>query len=84
MPRGRNKTPAERALEVICSMAGYSFDEFQELLEKSQGDKACERAFPETSYKMVKKNYFKNSTIGKSEWQDLLNHITSPRDNFGG
>ena len=63
MARGRNKTPAERALEVICTMAGVSFEEFQEQLEKSQGDKASKRAFPETSYNMVKTNYFKNSSI---------------------
>ena len=50
MARGRNKTPAERALEVICTMAGVSFEEFQEQLEKSQGDKASKRAFPEQRF----------------------------------
>lgn len=83
MSRGRNKTPAERALEVICTMAGVSFEEFQEQLEKSQGNKASERAFPESSYNMVKTNYFKNSSISQQEWKDLYQHITSPKSNFG-
>ncbi len=52
MTRGRNKTPAERALEVICTMAGVSFEEFEEQLKKSQGNTATERAFPESSYKI--------------------------------
>jgi hypothetical protein len=30
--RGRNKTPAERALELVCAKAGISFAEFQVLL----------------------------------------------------
>ena len=83
MARGRNKTPAERALEVICTMAGVSFDEFQELLKKSQGDKAREREFPESSYNMVKTNYFKNSSISQSEWKEIYQHISNPKSNFG-
>lgn len=83
MSRGRNKTPAERALEVICTMAGVSFDEFQELLKKSQGDKAKEREFPESSYNMVKTNYFKNSSISQSEWEEIYQHISNPKSNFG-
>lgn len=83
MPRGRNKTPAERALEVICTMAGVSFEEFQELLKKSQGNKASERDFPETSYNMVKTNYFKNSSINQQEWKELYQHITNPKSNYG-
>jgi len=83
MSRGRNKTPAERALEVICTMAGVSFEEFQEQLEKSQGDKASKRAFPDSSYNMVRTNYFKNSSISQQEWKDLYQHITNPKSNFG-
>lgn len=83
MARGRNKTPAERALEVICTMAGVSFEEFQEQLKKSQGDKASHRAFLESSYEMVKKSYFKNSSVSKAQWKELYEHITKPRDNFG-
>jgi cytochrome P450 len=83
MARGRNKTPAERALEVICTMAGVPFDEFQQQLEKSQGDKANPRTFPESSYNMVKNNYFKNSSINQQEWKDLYQHITNPKSNFG-
>lgn len=84
MTRGRNKTPAERALEVICSMAGMPFNEFEKLLEKSQGSKASYRDFPESSYKMVKNNYFKNSSVSQDQWRELANHIRSPKDNFGG
>lgn len=83
MTRGRNKTPAERALEVICTMAGVSFEEFQEQLKKSQGNTATERAFPKSSYNMVKTNYFKNSSINQSEWKELYQHITNPKSNFG-
>lgn len=83
MARGRNKTPAERALEVICSMAGVPFKEFEELLENSQGDKASQRDFPESSYKMVKNNYFKNSSVSQDQWKDLVKHIKNPKDNFG-
>ena len=83
MTRGRNKTPAERALEVICTMAGVSFEEFQEQLKKSQGNTATERAFPESSYDMVKTNYFKKSSISQSEWKELYQHITNPKSNFG-
>jgi len=83
MTRGRNKTPAERALEVICTMAGVSFEEFEEQLKKSQGNTATERAFPESSYKMVKKQYFKNSSISKTEWKEIYEHIKNPKANFG-
>jgi len=83
MPRGRNKTPAERALEVICSMSGMTFQEFQELLDKSQGDKASQRVFPETSYDMIKNRYFKNSSVNLAQWKELASHVKSPRDNFG-
>lgn len=83
MSRGRNKTPAERALEVICSMAGVSFKEFEELLEKSQGSKATQRQFPESSYKMVKDNYFKHSSVSQTQWKELVDHIKKPKDNFG-
>lgn len=83
MTRGRNKTPAERALEVICTMADVSFEEFQEQLKKSQGNTATEREFPESSYNMVKTNYFKKSSISQQEWKDLYQHITNPKSNFG-
>jgi len=83
MARGRNKTPAERALEVICSMAGVPFKEFEQLLEKSQGDKAKLRPFPESSYNMVKNSYFKHSSVSQTQWRELVEHITNPRDNFG-
>ena len=83
MTRGRNKTPAERALEVICTMAGVSFDEFLDQLEKSQGDKASKRDFPESSYHMVKTNYFKNSSISQTEWKEIYQHISKPKTNFG-
>ena len=83
MARGRNKTPAERALEVICTMAGVSFEEFQEQLKKSQGEKAKAREFPESSYNMVKANYFKTSSISQAQWEELYEHITNPKSNFG-
>ena len=83
MTRGRNKTPAERALEAVCAMAGIPFEEFQELLKKSQGDKASHRIFPESSYEMVRKSYFKNSSISKAQWKEIHQHITKPKDNFG-
>lgn len=83
MTRGRNKTPAERALEVICTMAGVSFEEFEEQLKKSQGDKSSERSFPESSYDMVKKQYFKNSSISQAQWKELYGHISNPKSNFG-
>jgi len=82
MTRGRNKTPAERALELICTMANVPFSEFQEMLKKSQ--ESSERAFPETSYHMVKKQYFKDSEIREAQWQELYQHIKSPETNFGG
>lgn len=84
MARGRNKTPAERALEVICSMAGVPFKEFEGLLQKSQGTKASHRDFPESSYKMVKNSYFKNSSVSQAQWKELADHVISPKDNFGG
>ena len=83
MSRGRNKTPAERALEAICTMAGVPFKEFEELLEKSQGDKASERVFPESSYEMVRDSYFKNSSVSKAQWKELYEHISNPKTNFG-
>ena len=83
MSRGRNKTPAERALEVICTMAGVSFKEFEELLEKSQGNKASKRDFPLSSYLMVKNSYFKNSSINQAQWKELYEHISNPKSNFG-
>jgi hypothetical protein len=83
MSRGRNKTPAERALEVICSMAGVSFEEFEDLLKKSQGEKAGERSFPESSYEMVRKSYFKDSSITASQWRELYEHLKNPKTNFG-
>jgi cytochrome P450 len=73
---GRNKTPAERALEVICTMAGIPFSEFEQLLKKSQGDRARERDFPESSY-------FNNSSISKDEWRKLFQHCKEPKSNFG-
>lgn len=84
MNRGRRKTPAERALEVVCVMAGISFEEFQELLEKSQGDKASPREFPESSYNMVKNSYFKNSSLSQAQWKEIADHCKKPRTNFGG
>ena len=83
MSRGRNKTPAERALEAICTMAGVSFKEFEELLEKSQGNKASKRDFPESSYDMVRNSYFKNSSINQAQWEELYEHISNPKTNFG-
>ena len=83
MSRGRNKTPAERALEAICTMAGVSFKEFEELLEKSQGSKASKREFPESSYDMVRKSYFKNSSISQAQWKELYEHIQKPKSNYG-
>jgi hypothetical protein len=83
MSRGRNKTPAERALEVICCMAGVPFKEFQELLEKSQGSKASVRAFPESSYNMVRDSYFKSSSISQAQWKELYEHTKNPKSNFG-
>jgi hypothetical protein len=80
---GRNKTPAERALEVICTMAGIPFSEFEQLLKKSQGDRARERDFPESSYEMVRKSYFNNSSISKDEWRKLFQHCKEPKSNFG-
>jgi len=79
----RNKTPAERALEVICTMADVPFEDFQILLEKSQGNNASERPFPQTSYKMVKNSYFNQSEIPQEEWGELLQHIKKPKSNFG-
>ena len=43
MKRGRNKTPAERALELICAKANLSYEEFIVLVEKSQGEKSKSR-----------------------------------------
>ena len=83
MVRGRNKTPAERALEVICTMAGVSFKDFKCLPGKPQGDKATQRDFPESSYDMVRKSYFKNSSIKNDQWKELYEHIKNPRVNFG-
>ena len=82
MSRGRNKTPAERALELICTMANVPFSEFQEMLKKSQ--ESSERAFPESSYYMVRKLYFKDSKISQAQWEELYQHIKSPKTNFGG
>lgn len=79
----RNKTPAERALEVICAMADVPFEEFQRLLEKSQGNNASERPFPQSSYKMVKDSYFNQSEIPQEEWGELFQHIQKPKSNFG-
>ena len=83
MSRGRNKTPAERALEAICTMAGVPFQEFEELLEKSQGNKASKRDFPESSYDMVRNSYFKNSSINQAQWKELYEHISNPKLTFG-
>jgi hypothetical protein len=79
----RNKTPAERALELICTMADIPFEDFEDLLRKSQGDKATERQFPQSSYRMVKKNYLKGSGIDKKQWNDLYQHLKKPKSNFG-
>jgi hypothetical protein len=79
----RNKTPAERALEVICAKAGVPFEEFQILLEKSQGINATERIFPQSSYMMVKDSYLKQSEIPQEEWAELFQHIKKPKRNFG-
>ena len=81
--RGRNKTPAERALELVCAKAGISFAEFQVLLSNSQGDKACEREFPKTSYLLVDKNYLASSALTQEDWLEIFNHLKSPKDNFG-
>jgi hypothetical protein len=81
--RGRNKTPAERALELVCAKAGISFAEFQVLLSNSQGDKANERPFPETSYQLVEKNYLPSSALTQEDWLEIFNHLKSPNDNFG-
>ncbi len=50
MTRGRNKTHAERALELICTMAGVPFNEFQEMLKK----------LPLKMARIIKKVYFLN------------------------
>lgn len=81
--RGRNKTPAERALELICAKAGLSFEEFETLLLNSQGDKATIRSFPKRSYSLVKNNYLDDSSLEKAHWLNILNHVTKPKDNFG-
>ena len=81
--RGRNKNPAERALELVCAKAGVSFVEFQVLLSNSQGDKAHGRPFPETSYQLVEKSYLPSSALTKEDWLEIFNHLKSPKDNFG-
>ena len=81
--RGRNKTPAERALELVCAKAGISFAEFQVLLSNSQGDKAKGRPFPETSSQLVEKNYLPSSALTQEDWLEIFNHLKSPNDNFG-
>ena len=79
MKRGRNKTPAERALELICAKANLSYEEFIVLVEKSQGEKASPRHMPEGSYDNIKLQYVANSGISESQWRLLLAHILHPK-----
>ena len=83
MLKRKNKTPAERALEVICAMANVPFEDFCDLLERSQGDNASPRECPESSYNMVKHGYFKDSMITEDQWKDIFGHVSKPRKNFG-
>jgi len=81
MARGRNYTPAERALQLICAKAGASYKEFYALMEQSQGKEP--RTSPESSYKMVRENYLSDLETNAVDWTEMLNHIRSPRDKFG-
>ena len=65
-------------------MANVPFEDFIELLEKSQGEKATIREFPERSYRMVKESYFKSSSISQAQWKELYEHVRAPKTNFGG
>jgi len=81
MPRGRNYTPAERALQLICAKAGASYEEFYALMEQSQGKEP--RTSPESSYKMVRENYLSDLETNSVDWAEMLNHVRSPKDQFG-
>ena len=81
MGRGRNYTPAERALQLICAKAGASYEEFNSLMSQSQGKEP--RTSPESSYKMVKHNYLSDLETNAVDWAEMLNHVRSPRDGFG-
>jgi hypothetical protein len=81
MARGRNYTPAERALQLICAKAGLSYEEFCKLMEQSQGKEP--RVSPENSYKMVQENYLSDLETNAEDWAEMLNHVRGPRNGYG-
>ena len=86
MSRGRNKTPAERALEVICVLADVPYEDFCKVLEQSQGERCTPRPCPESSYDMVGKRYFRNALHQfppRELWLKVLEHVKSPKIDFG-
>jgi len=79
--RPRNYTPAERALQLICAKAGLSYEEFCELMEKSQGKEP--RVSPRSSYKMVRENYLSDLETNSEDWEAMLEHVRGPKKGFG-
>ena len=81
MSRGRNYTPAERALQLICAKAGCNYEEFAKLMEQSQGKSP--RTSPKSSYKMLVERYLSDLETNAVDWSEMLNHIRSPKRGFG-
>jgi len=81
MARGRNYTPAERALQLICAKAGLSYEEFSKLMEQSQGKEP--RVSPRNSYKMVQENYLSDLVTFAEDWEAMLDHVRGPKSGYG-
>tara|TARA_Y100001973_G_scaffold91179_1_gene139548 strand:- start:634 stop:891 length:258 start_codon:yes stop_codon:yes gene_type:complete len=81
MARGRNYTPAERALQLICAKAGASYEEFCKLMEQSQGKEP--RVSPKSSYKMLIERYLSDLETNAVDWAEMLNHVRGPKRGFG-
>ena len=77
----RKYTPAERALQLICAKAGIPFQEFQKLFEASQSQSF--RSSPESSYRMVQKNYLPEASEHQDLFRSMLAHVVSPKSGFG-
>lgn len=81
MSRGRNYTPAERALQLVCAKAGLSYERFCELMAQSQGK--TPRVSPESSYRMVKESYCTDIETNVEDYSKMLEHVVGPKSGYG-
>lgn len=87
MPR-KNKTAAERAIQIIGALAGKTCDEINEVIEMGDAAKRVpddrKKELPQSSHDMLNRQYRNHLeeqgvVLTQEQWSALWNHCTAPK-----